>query len=129
MQFLDTLALVGEVLSWIGLGIGLPLLIVAALVRLVEGSWLDIEIAVIDRDGSLFARWFAGNDFHERSLRRAESRFAEAGWGRGVVSANNPDRARLGEPPHLRRVTLTLGIVFTSVGLLGFLGSLLPLFF
>ena len=129
MQPLDTLALIGEVLSWIGLGIGVPLLIVAALVRLAEGPWRDIEIAVVDRDGSSFARWFAGNDFHERPLRRGESGFADAGWGQGVVNANNPARVRFGEPPHLPRVARTLGTVFTGVGILGLIGSVLPLFF
>lgn len=127
MQPLDVFAIVGEVLSWIGLGIGVPLLVLALMFRLVEGAWLDVEIAIIDRDGSLIARWFAGGDFHERPLRPGELASAEGDWARGVVSANNPARARL-EPPHLRRVLWTLGIVFTGVGVLGFVVSLLPLF-
>ena len=58
-----------------------------------------------------------------------ESGFADAGWGQGVVNANNPARARFGEPPHLPRVARTLGTVFTGVGILGLIGSVLPLFF
>lgn len=126
MQPLDTLALVAEVLSWIGMGIGLPLLIVAMLVRLAEGPWLPIEIAVVERDGELLARWFAGDDFRERMLRRGEP--ATAGWTTGVVSTNDPTRARIGDPPHFRRVARTLGIVFTGVGVLGLIVSLVPLF-
>lgn len=126
MQALDTFALVGEVLSWIGLGLGLPLLVVAMLIRLVEGAWLDIEIAVIESDDSLIARWFAGGDFRERPLLRSEP--STAGWVRGVVSANDPGRARIGDPPHLRRVVRTVGIVFVSVGAVGLVISLLPLF-
>lgn len=127
MQALDTLALVGEVLSWVGLGIGLPLLLLAFLIRTVEGAWLPVEIAVIERDDSLIGRWFAGGDFHERPLKRHESATAEDGWAAGVVSANNPARARVGEPPHARRVILTLGIVFAGVGFVGLVVSLLPL--
>lgn len=127
MQALDTLALVGEVLSWVGLGLGLPLLLLALLIRTVEGAWLPIEIAVIERDGALIGRWFAGGDFHERPLRRHESATAEDGWADGVVSANNPAHARVGEPPHTRRVILTLGVVFASVGFVGLIVSLLPL--
>lgn len=127
MQALDTLALVGEVLSWVGLGIGLPLLLLAFLIRTVEGAWLPVEIAVIERDGSLIGRWFAGGDFHERPLKRHESATAEDGWAEGVVSANNPAHARVGEPPHARRVILTLGIVFAGVGFVGLVVSLLPL--
>ncbi|MFJ2542448.1 hypothetical protein [Microbacterium sp. NPDC087589] len=129
MQLIDTLALVGEVLSWVGLGVGLPLLLLALLIRTVEGAWLPVEIAVIERDGSLIGRWFAGGDFHERPLTRRESAAADAddGWAEGVVSANNPAHARVGEPPHARRVILTLGIVFAGVGFAGLVVSLLPL--
>ncbi|WP_101848287.1 hypothetical protein [Zhihengliuella sp. ISTPL4] len=127
MQLVDTLSVVGEVLAWIGLGIGAPLLIVALLIRLVEGQWVPVEIAVIDRDGRLSARWFAGGDFHERSLRRGERAPADDGWVEGFYSSNDPSRARIGEPPHLRRVLRTVGIVFATVGVLGLIGSFLPL--
>ncbi|WP_194763662.1 hypothetical protein [Microbacterium sp. UFMG61] len=128
MDALETLALVGEVLSWVGLGIGLPLLLLAMLIRAIEGPWHRIEIAIVEREGSSFARWFAGGDFHERPLKRGESVIPHEGWAPGVVSANDPSRARVGDPPHLRRVVTTLGIVFAGVGVIGLVGSLLPLF-
>lgn len=128
MQLLDTLAIVGEVLSWIGLGVGLPLLAVAVMIRLVEGDWLPVEVAVVERDGQFIVRWFAGGDFHERMLRRTESSTSDDGWADGFVSANDPSRVRVGEPPHLRRVLRTVGIVFVAVGILGLIISLLPLF-
>ena len=128
MDALDTLGLVGEVLSWVGLGIGLPLLLLATLIRAIEGPWRSIEFAIVAREGSVFARWFAGGDFHERPLRRDEFATPDEGWAAGVVSANDPARARVGEPPHLRRVIMTLGSVFVGVGVIGLVGSLLPLF-
>lgn len=128
MDAVDTLALVGEVLSWVGLGLGLPLLLLATLIRAVEGPWRSIEIAIVERDGSVFARWFAGGDFHERPLRRDEFATPDEGWAAGVVSANDPARARVGDPPHMRRVIMTLGSVFVGVGAIGLVGSLLPLF-
>ncbi|MBT2484073.1 MULTISPECIES: hypothetical protein [unclassified Microbacterium] len=129
MQAVDALSLVGEVLSWFGLGIGIPALLFAAVVGALDGRWDEIEIAVVDRDGYSLARWFAQGDFHERPLRRSESPYAEPGWHAGFVSSNDPQRARLGEPPHLRRVLVTLGIVFCSVGVLGLIASLMPLLF
>lgn len=128
MRSVDTLALVGEVLSWVGLGVGIPLLLIALLVRMAEGAWLPIEIAIVERDGTTMARWFAGGDFHERPLRGHEPAVVDDGFTAGVVSANNPARARIGDPPHTRRVLRTLGIVFTAVGVLGLIGSLVPLF-
>ncbi|NKF33531.1 hypothetical protein HER21_44710, partial [Pseudomonas sp. BGM005] len=87
---LETLALVGEVLSWVGLGIGLPLLLLAMLIRAIQGPWHRIEIAIVEREGSPFARWFAGGDFHERPLKRGESLIPHEGWAHGFVSANDP---------------------------------------
>ena len=69
-------------------GLGIPLLLLALLIRTVEGAWLEIEIAVIERDGQRLARWFAGEDFRERRLRRDEP--SDLGWTVGVVSANQP---------------------------------------
>lgn len=128
MPPLDTLALAGEVLSWIGLGIGLPLLVAALLVRAVNGEWVAVEVAVIERDGAPLLRWFAGGDFHERPLRRTEPWQAGVEWLDGLYSSNDPGRIRIGEPPHLRRVLRTLGIVFVAVGVAGLVLSLLPLF-
>lgn len=127
VQLVDTLSVVGEVLSWIGLGIGVPLLIVAMLIHLVEGQWVPVEIAVIDRDGRRTARWFAGGDFHERPLRRSEPTATTDGWLDGFHSSNDPARIRIGEPPHLRRVLRTVGVVFAAVGAVGLMVSFLPL--
>ena len=122
---IDTFALVGEVLSWIGLGIGIPLLVIAGMVAIAEGRWEPVDIAVIDRSGEAIARWFAGGDFHERPLTAGED--AGDGWHPGFVSARNPGHARL-NPPVARRVTATLGFVFPSLGVVGFVVSLLPAF-
>ena len=39
MTPLETLAMIGEIFSWIGLGIGLPLLLLALAVRAADGPW------------------------------------------------------------------------------------------
>lgn len=125
MQLIDILAVVGEVLSWIGLGIGVPFLLLAAMVALAEGRWDPIDIAVIRRDDVLTARWFAGGDFHERPLTPREA--AEDGWHRGFVNARTPSHVRM-TPPMVRRLFATLGAVFTAVGIIGFILSMIPAF-
>ncbi|MDQ0642341.1 hypothetical protein [Microbacterium murale] len=125
MQIIDTLAAVGEAMSWIGLGVGIPLLIVAGMVALTEGTWERVDIAVIQRDDVPIARWFARGDFHERPLRGSE--LTAEDWHSGYVSARNPDNARI-HPPMGRRVLLTLGVIFTSAGVIGFVVSFLPAF-
>jgi len=123
---IDVLAAVGEVLSWIGLGIGVPLLVIAGMVALAEGRWDRIDMVVIDRDGVPTARWFAGNDFHERPLTRRER--ASGDWHQGYVRSRDPDHARL-HPPVLRRFALTIGAIFTVIGAIGLVVSILPAFF
>lgn len=125
MQLIDIFAPVGEVLSWMGLGIGIPLLALAGMVALAEGRWEPIDIAIIERDGTAIARWFAGGDFHERPLTARED--AGDGWHPGFVSARMPSHARL-NPPVLRRLFTTLGVVFTAVGIIGFVLSMVPAF-
>jgi hypothetical protein len=125
VQPIDTLAIVGEVLSWIGLGVGIPALLVAAMIHVAEGRWEHVDIAVIDRGGEPFARWFAGGDFHERPLLRREH--AEADWHQGFVSSRDPSHVRL-DPPVLRRALATVGSVFAGVGIVGLVVSFVPAF-
>jgi hypothetical protein len=126
VQTLDILGVVGEAMSWIGLGVGIPLLIVAGMVALAEGHWERVDIAVIERGGTPIARWFARGDFHERPLR--ESELSADDWHSGYVSTRNPENARI-HPPMGRRLLLTLGIIFTGAGAVGFVVSFLPAFF
>src|SRR5690606_9539880 len=74
---IDALAIVGEVLSWIGLGIGLPLLMVALMIARVEGRWERVDMVVIEHDDTTLVRWFAGGDFHERALAPREQTSGE----------------------------------------------------
>lgn len=125
MPLIDALAAVGEVLSWIGLGAGIPLIVVAAMIALAEGRWEQVDIAIIERDGIPIARWFAGGDFHERALTPRED--AGDGWHHGFVSVRVPGHARL-NPPVLRRLLITVGVVFAGVGVIGFILSMIPAF-
>jgi len=125
MDLLDAFAVVGEVVSWIGLGVGIPLLVIAGMVALAEGRWERVDIAVIDRADGAVVRWFAGGDFHERPLRARED--PDDGWHSGFVSVRDPSHARLNAPV-LRRFFATLGSVFTGLGVVGLILSFVPAF-
>jgi hypothetical protein len=122
---IDALAIVGEVLSWIGLGIGIPLLVVALMIALVEGRWERVDTVVIEHDGTTLVRWFAGGDFHERALAPRERVSDE--WHEGYARVRDPDHVRL-HRPMLRRLLLTIGGIFAGVGALGFIISMIPAF-
>ncbi|GAA1546949.1 hypothetical protein HD600_000472 [Microbacterium ginsengiterrae] len=125
MEPLDTLAAVGEVMSWVGLGAGIPLLVITGMIAIAEGRWEAVEIAVVDRAGIATARWFCAGDFHERPLSAREH--AAEGWHDGFVSVRDPSHVRL-SPPVARRLFATLGAVFIAVGIVGFILSMIPAF-
>ena len=47
MNAVDAVGTIAEVLSWIGLGIGLPLLAIVLLVKLHDGSWVPHEVVIV----------------------------------------------------------------------------------
>lgn len=125
MDPIDVIAAIGEVLSWIGFGIGIPVLLGAAIVRAVDGQWIPIEIAVVETGGERLARWFADDDFRERPLAPSEEHLVE-GWHDGFVSSRRPAKARFADAPSGAGLASTAGRLLTAVGVLGFLASWLP---
>ena len=125
---LDSVAIVGEVMSWIGLGIGLPVLIIARVLRIAGSRWQAVDITVIEQQGRPVARWFAAGAIHERPvLPREAARFGE-GWHAGRVSTEDADRIRFGGPSDLGQILATTGTLLVCAGGVGFVVSLLPLF-
>ncbi|AZS39671.1 hypothetical protein CVS54_00984 [Microbacterium oxydans] len=118
MNALDAFGTIAEVLSWIGLGIGLPLLVIVLLVKMHDGSWLPQEVVIVEeQDGRARARWFAAGDFRERPLRSDES----AHWrGReevnAFVSARHPGLMRFEPRRPLLHAFQVLGITLAAVG-------------
>lgn len=127
MNPLDVVATIGEVFAWIGLALGVPLLLAGAALRAVHGAWEPVEIAIVTLGGERRARWFTAGDFRERRLRPGESGLAD-GWHEGFVSTRRPGSARFGSAPAGARLCTSMGWLFATVGLVGFLASWLPVF-
>lgn len=125
MNAVDIIARIGEVLSWFGLGLGIPLLLGAAVRHGIDGSWIPIEIAVVESGGVRLARWFAGGDFREHRLTSLETGLG-GGWHRGFVSSRRSGRIRFVDAPNGTSAAATIGRLLTAVGVVGFLVSWLP---
>lgn len=128
MNGIDGAGMAGEVLAWIGLIAGAPLLLFGLLMRSADAVFVPVEIVVVQQPRMVLARWFAAGDFHERSLHRAERGRL---FGRedcvAYVSRRNPSRMRLEARRPLTRVCLALGGAIAGAGLCGFALSLLPM--
>jgi len=124
------IGVVGEIFSWTGLMLGLPLLVVVLVVRLVEGEVAATEAVVVSGPDAVLARWFAAGDFDERPLRDWElHRLRGRDSFDAFVSRRNPSRMRLDAHRPLVPPLRTAGTVLTIVGACGFVASWLPAFF
>ncbi|MFF1540784.1 hypothetical protein ACFVWL_11955 [Microbacterium sp. NPDC058269] len=130
MNAIDAVGTIAEILSWIGLGVGLPLLVVVFLVKVHDGAWLPHEVVIIeDEDGWARARWFTAGDFWERPLRADES----AHWrGReeadAFISARHPSLMRFEPRRPLLHAFQVLGITLAGVGAAAVVLSVVLLF-
>ncbi|WAA67040.1 hypothetical protein [Microbacterium oxydans] len=130
MDAVDAVGIIAEVLSWIGLGIGLPLLAIVFLVKVHDGSWVPHEVVIVhEEDGRARARWFAAGDFRERPLRAEEA----VHWrGReeadAFLSERHPDLMRFEPRRPLLHAFQVLGITLAGVGAAAVVLSIVLLF-
>ncbi|WP_405216930.1 hypothetical protein [Agrococcus sp. Ld7] len=128
MQPIDAAAGIGELMSWLCLVPGIPLLLAGSLLRASGGTWSPTRIAVVPVGDRARARWYAGGGFHERMLSRNEQlRLDDADEQDAQVSDRHPSRMRLSGPRAAERLLLLVGGVLTALGLAALLVSLLPL--
>lgn len=128
MNAIDALGSIGEVLSWIGLGIGLPALLIALLVRAGDGRWVPVEIVLVPEGHRIRARWYALGGFWERLLTADEALL----WrGRetadAFVSERRPHRMRPEPRRPLLHAVYVAGLALTAVGIVSTLLSFLPM--
>lgn len=128
MQPIDAAAGIGELMSWLCLLPGIPLLVAGWLLRASDGAWSPTRIAVMRAGDRSLARWYAAGGFHERLLTRNErTQLDDADEQDAQVSDRRPSRMRLAGPGAPQRLLLIIGGVLTALGVVGLLVSLLPL--
>jgi hypothetical protein len=129
---LDAASLVLELLSWIGLIIGIPLLIAGYLRRLAFSGWTETMAVIVpdargDRsEQTTIFRWL-GDDGHLYELPADTEETAHLSEGDDVmvfVNPRRPEQART-DPAHREgHVLRLLGYVFLGVGVLSVILSI-----
>ena len=129
MEIVDGIGLVGEIIAWVGLIVGLPLLGIGLLTRSVQGPHTRTPIAILDDlDDRPMALWSAGGRTCSRSLTHSEARhLADLPEPFGYVSDRDPERMRVEARSPAERACLTIAIVMLGAAVVGFVASLLPL--
>ncbi|NUL44005.1 hypothetical protein F7P69_02160 [Cellulosimicrobium funkei] len=130
MNGLEGAGVAGDLISWIGLTLGIPLLLVGMLLRSGEKGLVTTEVVLVVEGGTMWARWFSAGEFHERPLRDAE-RALLAGQDvcRGYVDRRDASAVRFERRRPVTSVCLALGSTFLVLGVCGVALSLLPMVF
>jgi hypothetical protein len=127
VNFLDVLAIIVEVLSWVGLGVGVPLFVVALILRVADGHWHEVDIEIVEPvPGGAeepVARWFADDELRERAL-TAEERDAIADPDAATAFAGRGGRLRFERHGALARVFWVLSLVLLGVGVVALAGTI-----
>jgi hypothetical protein len=129
VSFLEIVGLIGDLLSLIGLGFGLPLYFVGALLHAADKKMIPTEVVTTgDANASPLLRWYASGDFYERPMRTIErDYFKEQEYRVGYVKPRHPETMRLEPQRQSTRIFRVLGTTLVVVGLVGLLASFLPL--
>lgn len=130
MSIFDTIGIIGELLSWIGAIIGVPFAIAALIIRAIDGPRLTTNVTIVeDLDQRPIAMWSVQDRTYTRPLTaRDEIRDRESTSVTGFVSERDPERLELHKRSHAECLCWTLAITMLSTAVVGFLASLLPMF-
>ncbi|WJL96216.1 hypothetical protein QSU92_03155 [Microbacterium sp. ET2] len=120
-----------EIFSWVGLGLGGVVLLVAAILALADGTWEPVTVMIDDDDeGGRIARWFGSDgEVGEAHLTPEQLRALE---GQDSASAfarrDSPGRMRLTRGSPLVRFVAWFGVGLAALGLLALVISWILLF-
>jgi hypothetical protein len=119
------IALIGEVLAWVGLIGAIVPLGIGMLIRLIDGGWAPVDLILDERtahwmvDGRGFSREL---DDHEFARLEADDEHP------AYVARNRPSAMQLEPHSPAARAFLIVGVVLAAVGVVGLAVSMLPLF-
>ena len=114
---------IAEVFTWLGMVIGITLLLIVWIVRAVRGPWSTITAVVVDDQ----VRWMTdAGDFYSRTLSDHERE--SLGEEPSFHSRRNQRDVHLEPVAHDERMLFILGLVFLGIGIIAFVASFAVLF-
>lgn len=110
---------IAELFTWLGLLLGLLVLLAGVIVRLFEGSWSTAEADVAEIDGDVQLAWLGEDGQVYRRFLDPDERHAIGSADRVTVHyrRDRPLQAHLDKRTHGSRVLVLLGIILTAVGI------------
>lgn len=128
-QFTAYLGTAGEIVSWIGLGLGLPLLFIALSGKAHDGGWDQVLLEVEASHDPPRVQWTRHGRAFERPLVPSEAtQLTNGSFLNAFVSHRNPDIVRMHPYRAGIRAIQVAGLALTAGGAVGVALSLLPIF-
>lgn len=128
VSFLEIMGIIGDLLSLLGLGLGIPLYLVGLLLYSTDKKMVATEVVPTNDGGVPQLRWYAAGDIYERPMRPEEADyFTDQDYCEGYVKPRRPGIMRLEPQRQSTRICRVMGTTLVVIGLVGFLASFLPL--
>ncbi|MDX2376916.1 hypothetical protein M4I32_08920 [Microbacterium sp. LRZ72] len=124
----DSVGLIAEIFTWIGVGFGVVLLLAGLVVRLLDDDWVAARAVVERGDSGHVVRWFGDDGSVDEArispfdLERLAGRdMADIFYLRG-----RRHRMRFHRRSHAARFLLRLGLLLLAIGIAAFLVGWIP---
>lgn len=125
----NALEAVAEILSWVGLGVGALVGIIALIALIADGTWVQVRGFVEHESDGVVIRWF---DEDGRAcaahLSEAQVRHLDGAGAADVWTRRGAERVRFTRHAPGVRAWALLAAVLLGVGLLALIGSVVLLF-
>jgi hypothetical protein len=117
---------IAELLSWIGLGIGIVLLVPGYVLRLLHARWREQQGVVVALEGDVVTfRWFGDGGIHEGTGDQLEKPLAVGDDVKVWAKPSRPDLGRIEHTDHLGTTLRVTGFVLFAVGFVSAVASII----
>lgn len=128
MNLLDTISIIGEIIAWVGLSLGLLCFLLLKHYKRKKASAVYLDAFVFSEGNVTSVRWMAPDGMHERPLTYTERRVMEHGWQTVLVDSKTYRRLMHRDPQEPLEIFSLLAKFLLGAGVLGFALSWLSIF-
>ena len=119
-----------EIFTWVGIGVGVVLALVALIMHLADGTWVQTRAVVVDSPTGRLVRWFDddGGVGEAHLTHEQEHHLGDVDMADVYVRVGSSDRARLTKGSPAVRAIALLSAGLLALGIVAMVVSLVMLF-
>ncbi|HWL77707.1 hypothetical protein [Microbacterium sp.] len=118
-----------EIFAWVGIGGGLALALLAAVLRIADGTWAPVHVVIDDSSKGRVARWFDDGGVGEAVLTPHLAHELDGDDEADLYARRGSrDRVRLTRTAPGVRFTMWIALALTALGIIALVSSWALLF-